>query len=272
MSYLAKHAEMKRDPAHLLPGCQSIIAVALNYYQDLPDRDVKVARYALGRDYHHVIRGKLRQVAKALPEGEHRICVDSAPLLEREFAHMAGLGWFGKNTMLIDSKRGSWFLLGFLLTTAELAYDDPSVGGCGTCTKCIEACPTGAIVFEDDRWQVDARRCISYLTIEHEGEHEFDTAGWTFGCDICQEVCPFNEPRVSQPLRARRPTEPDFLNIRQWPNLQRLSMIDEAEWDEISKGSPLRRAGLEGIQRNATKALNHCDDAKHEGGASVTSP
>lgn len=221
----------------------------------------RIARYALGRDYHKVIRGKLRKLATFIeelaPGTSTRACVDSAPIMERDFAHLAGLGWFGKNTMLIDSKRGSWFFIGLLLTSLELPPDPPALGGCGTCRACIESCPTGAIIHDHGRWQVDARRCISYQTIEHVGPLEVDTAGWTFGCDVCQEVCPFNQPRASQPMRAALSNEADFIARRQWPSLVQLTQIDHASWDEITRGSPVRRSGHSGLRRNAEQNLKN---------------
>jgi len=260
MHYLTRHASVKADPKNLLPGAKTIIAVALNYNQPNPPKagHPHIARYALGRDYHKVIRGKLNGLAKFIevqaPGTQTRACVDSTPILERDYAQQAGLGWYGKNTCLIDSKRGSWFFIGLLITSLDLPPDAPAVGGCGNCTKCVEACPTGAIVFEEERWQLDARRCISYLTIEHKGALDFDTAGWTFGCDVCQEVCPFNEARPSQPERGLTTSEPDFLNRKEWPSLERLRVIEADEWDILTSGSPVRRTGLEGLRRNA--ALN----------------
>jgi epoxyqueuosine reductase len=256
MSYMRTNRSVREGPELLLPGARSVISVALNYYQE-GSTDPKIARYALGRDYHKVIRQRLRPLAKHLIElgFEARICVDSAPLMEREYAHRAGLGWFGKNTMLIDSKRGSWFLLGEVITTASLEPDQPSAGGCGTCRACIDACPSGAIVFEDGRWQVDARKCVSYLTIEHRGPLDSDPHGWVFGCDICQEVCPFNQPRESQPLRSEITTIPDFLERRAWPKTLSLATISEAQWEQLSQGSAVRRTGIEGIRRNAKLAL-----------------
>ena len=184
-----------------------------------------------------------------------RPCVDSAPVFERDYAHLAGLGWFGKNTMLIDSRRGSWFFLGLILTTARWEPDAPAEGGCGTCTRCIDACPTGAIVLSDGRWSVDARRCVSYLTIEHEGPIEPTLAkgigDWTFGCDVCQEVCPFNAERASQPMRGARATEADLLLHREWPSLAEIETMPHEVWDRLTQGSPVRRAGLEGLRRNA---------------------
>jgi len=253
MEYMARNRDLRADPARLLPGVRSVVIVSLNYYQDR-DEDPKIARYALGRDYHRVFRQRLKPLAKRLTAQGHeaRICVDSAPILEREYAHRAGLGWFGKNTMLIDSRRGSWFLLGALLTTALLEADSRSVGGCGTCRACIEACPTGAIVFDQDRWQIDARQCISYQTIEKKGDLTVDTHGWVFGCDVCQEVCPFNQPRASQPVRASMSTVEDFTNRRPWPSAEVLATLGDQEWEGLSAGTAVRRTGLAGIRRNAT--------------------
>jgi epoxyqueuosine reductase len=261
MSYLERHLTLKGDPAKLLPGVRSIVAVSLNYNQPNPIEEgfPRIARYALGRDYHKVIKKKLAilsaRVTAEHPDSACRPCVDSAPIMERDYAHAAGLGWFGKNTMLIDSRRGSWFFIGLLLTTVDFQFDAPAAGGCGTCRACIEACPTGAIVNRDGRWQVDAKSCISYLTIEHKGEVRIDTAGWAFGCDICQEVCPFNEPRESQPLRARTTNELDFKDRKQWPSLTQLAQVASPEWDVLTRGSAVRRAGLDGLKRNARLCL-----------------
>ncbi len=261
MSYLTRHLPLKEHPGKLLEGAQSIVAVTLNYNQPVEHKpgSPRIARYALGRDYHKVLRNKLRKLASWIrneyPGSVCRPCVDSAPIFERDFANLAGLGFFGKNTMLIDPKRGSWFFIGLLLTTVAFEPDHPFEGGCGSCTKCIDACPTGAIVYEDQRWQLDARRCISYLTIEHPGEIDAELASkvgeWTFGCDICQEVCPFNQPRENNPERGVPTEEPDFKQLRTWPSLVELSQIAIADWDELTRGSPVRRAGFDGIKRNA---------------------
>lgn len=265
MDYLADQLPLKEHPERLLPGVKSVIAVSLNYNQAVaaPEGYPKIARYAQGRDYHKVIRSKLRRLSEWLklsyPGIETRPCVDSAPIMDREFAQLAGLGWYGKNTCLIDSRRGSFFFIGLLLVSERFASDKPSVGGCGTCTKCLDACPTGAIKHEDGRYHVDARRCISYLTIEHEGpipdEFSGKLNGWTFGCDICQEVCPFNQPNEQQPLRAQMTSEQDFLNKREWPALKELAVIQHEEWDTLTQGSPVRRTGIEGIRRNARLCL-----------------
>lgn len=261
MSYLARNRHLRADPQKLLLGAKSVIAVTMNYNQSNPSRDgmPRIARYALGRDYHKVLRQRLKKlterIAKEDAQAHFRVCVDSAPVLEREFANRAGLGWFGKNTMLIDTKRGSWFFIGIVLTTLEIEPDKPTSGGCGTCTRCIDACPTQAIVHDNGRWQVDARKCISYLTIEHKGEIDEDLHGWTFGCDVCQEVCPFNAPNAKQPLRARTTEVQDFLAKREWPTLKQLTMISEEDWDVLTRGSPVRRTGLDSLRRIAHVGL-----------------
>jgi epoxyqueuosine reductase len=265
MGYLARSVSLRASVQSLLPGCRSVIAVGLNYHQPNPPvaAQPRIAAYALGRDYHKVLRGKLRKLDRWLAtlalDHLGRVCVDSAPILEREFARRAGLGWFGKNTMLIDSRRGSWFVIGLLLTTLPLEPDQPATGGCGTCLLCVDACPTGCIVFEDGRWQIDARRCVSYLTIEHKGPIdpalEPGIGDWTFGCDVCQEVCPFNQPRHHHPERATVTTVTDFLALRRWPSLEELAVIQPDEWNALTRGSPVRRSGLQGLRRNATLNL-----------------
>lgn len=265
MEYMETSFLLRSNLNSILPGVKSVISVGLQYYQpnETEVDQPRIARYALGRDYHKVMRGKLKQLSLTLsedyPDHNWRPCVDSAPILEREYANRAGLGWFGKNTCLINSKRGSWFLIGSLLTTAQLDHDDPAIGGCGNCRACIDACPTGAIVQKEDRWQVDARRCISYLTIEKRGDFSKEEAAmigdWTFGCDICQEVCPFNQPRESQPLRSNQTAEPDFLRHKSFPSLINLLELSKDQWDHMTQGSPLRRAGFDGLKRNARANL-----------------
>lgn len=259
MKYLHAHAALKHDPRSLLPGAESIVAVGLSYSQEPRHRKgyPRVARYALGRDYHRVLRSKLRRLVRLIeaevPESRHRICVDSAPLLERETAHRAGLGWYGKNTMLINSKRGSWFVLGFVLTTVPMPPDEPAVGSCGTCRKCIDACPTGAIVQLGGVWSVDARQCISYLTIEAPDSADHRIHDWTFGCDVCQDVCPFNEQRESQPLRAALTEEPDLRRHNPLLEMPLSELVDVGAdaWDQLTRGSATRRSGWEGLRRIA---------------------
>ena len=260
MHFLKEQVELRRSVQSVLPGAQSAILFAKNYAQPNPYRPgyPRIARYALNRDYHNVLRARLKKLVirlqVAFPNDTFRVFVDSAPILERELAHRAGLGWFGKNTMLIDSKTGSYFLLSGILTTAVLPASEPSVGGCGNCSACIDACPTGAIELSGERWQVDSRKCISAWTIEHKGEipkefsHKF--GAWTFGCDICQEVCPFNQPRESQPARAATTQDERFL-ARPMLSLQQIIESPDDQLVEFSNGTPLARAKPAGLKRNA---------------------
>lgn len=256
MTWLEGHTELRDDPRNLLEGARSVVVVALDYGapRETDPTRARIARYSLGRDYHKVIRGKLRRLATLVP-GESRVCVDSAPLPEREWARRAGLGWFGKNTLLIDSRRGSWFFIGVLLCEWEFSSDAPALGGCGTCTQCVDACPTGAILHDGERWTVHSPLCLSYQTIEHRGPLTGELHGWTLGCDICQEVCPFNHPRESQPLRGRPATDPDLLARREWPSLVELAELSYEEWDVLTRGSAVRRTGWEGLRRNAHRNL-----------------
>ncbi|MCA1947443.1 MAG: tRNA epoxyqueuosine(34) reductase QueG [Armatimonadetes bacterium] len=279
LGYMAARSEERRGLEAILPGARSVLMVALGYAQPPEVRPgwPRVARYALGRDYHRVVRSRLRRVAarasEEFPGERFRPFVDSAPVLERAWAQAAGLGWFGKNTCLIDSRFGSWFLIGGLATTLELEPDVPTEGGCGTCARCIEACPTGAIVRLGERWAVDAARCVSTLTIElrrpFEPWEEEAVGDWTFGCDVCQEVCPFNQPRSSQPERARTTAVPDFLSVRRWPSLEEILAWTREQWDEATRGSPVRRAGYEGLLRNAKANLRNlrAEDAGRQNGA-----
>jgi len=269
MDYLRNSIELRKGAQRLLPGAKSVIAVGLNYFQEqsCESDEPHVARYALGRDYHKVVRAKLRLVERQLrryvPTATTRICVDSAPIFEREYAQRAGMGWYGKNTMLINSQRGSWFFLGLLLTNVQLRPDAPAKGGCGNCRVCVEACPTGCIVETDLGWRVNANQCISYLTIEHKGTIEQSLragiGSWTFGCDVCQEVCPFNHPRDSQPMRARVTRERDFLAKRSLPSLEQIVRLSKGEWDILTRGSAIRRAGFEGLRRNAGINIENCN-------------
>src|SRR5438105_4025409 len=214
MEYMHRHADARRHPSSILPEVRSVVMVGMNYKPDkrrersgVRGQRGKVARYALGDDYHDVLRRRLKQllakVQEEAPGCQGRGVVDTAPLLERDFARRAGLGWFGKNTMLINKRLGSYFFLGALLLDVELRPDPPhTTTHCGTCTACLDACPTEAFL---EPGLLDARRCISYLTIELKGsiptELRAPMADWVFGCDICQEVCPWNRkaPATMEP-------------------------------------------------------------------------
>ena len=265
MDWMARHGDKRSRPAELVPATVRVISVGLDYGDDaeaawanLRDGErAYVARYALGRDYHKLMRNRLQKlaedVAAAVGPFGHRAFVDSAPVLERALARNGGLGWIGKHTCLIDKDGGSWFFLGELFVDLPLPIDPPASAHCGTCVRCIEVCPTGAIIAP---YRLDARRCISYLTIEHEGS--IDEAlrplmgNRIFGCDDCQLVCPWNK-------FAQRSDEPDF---RARNNLDQASLADLFAWDEDeflrrTEGSAIRRSGHERWLRNIAIALGN---------------
>lgn len=273
MAYLERYEALRQDPKLLLDGARSIVLVGLNYARRLdasscdPSR-TRFAAYALGDDYHDVMRSKLTRLLDGIralaPEVNGRICVDSAPLMERDLAQRAGLGWYGKNTCLINTERGSLFLIGALLLTIGLEPDPPAVGACGTCAICLNACPTGALVAP---YTLDARKCISYLTIEQKGSISADlrerSGNWVFGCDVCQDVCPFNHPRTNAPLRAAPTSEPRFA-ARQWaasPPLTGLLRMSHETFRQAYQGSPVTRAKWRGMMRNACTAAGNSSDA-----------
>lgn len=278
MEYLTRNLERRLDPRELLPGAQSIIVVGMNYYADAeegpgtppPDPEHALfARYARGDDYHDVMTKRLRELLQFLqsqagPEAEGRVYVDAGPILEREVARRAGLGWFGKNTLLINTRRGSYFFLGEIVTNVALEFDSPALGGCGTCTRCLDACPTDAIL---EPYKVDSRRCLSYLTIELKGAipSEFQPAlaasgNRIYGCDICQEVCPFNQRRAVP--TSETPYQPR--EIASQPRLVDLLLLSEEEFRQKFKGSPIKRAKRRGLLRNVAIALGASDDPEAE--------
>jgi epoxyqueuosine reductase len=250
MDYLAKTRAERMDPSRLLPGCRSVIAVALNYARADEPEWRGVARYARSADYHDTMRPRLhalRDYVSAATGAQSRASLDTSAVLERDLAAAAGLGWIGKNTNLLAPGLGSYFFIGLVLTTAALPADDAQPDRCGTCTACLDACPTAAFPAP---YALDARRCIAYLTIEHHGPipEEFHAAigEWLFGCDICQEVCPWN--RRAPVARAMPPATPP-------PPAEELVAMTETEFRERFRGSPLKRARREGLARNASIVL-----------------
>lgn len=273
MRYLADHVDIRLNPDRLLPGAKTIICLA-DRYEDAPQFPAtstpagRIARYAWGDDYHKVMKKRLYALADAMrtawPDHAFRACVDTAPLLEREYAAKAGVGWIGKHTLVIHPKLGSWLLLGEIVTTMQIAPSNdppPPADTCGTCTRCIDACPTQCIT----PYQLDATRCISYLTLEHRStidpSHHRAMGDWIAGCDICQEVCPFNQPtqarlaaRLEAPINSRYAPRPPA------PAMNLLEILDwnvEARINAFTRSS-LKRISLIMLKRNALIALgNH---------------
>lgn len=259
MEYLHRYFGERTDPRRLLDGARSVILVARLYHQRHESRPApsdrlhgRVAMYAWGDDYHDVIRARLRELVDRLRESmpepfEAKVCVDTVPLLERELAAMAGIGWIGKNTLVLNERLGSYFFLGAVVTTLDLEPDLPAIDHCGTCTACLDACPTAAFTAP---YQMDASRCISYLTIEHRGDISKgfqDMMGdWIFGCDVCQEVCPHNRdaPLTDEPRFAIRSVAPTIA----------LDAVGDWSPDDFRgklRGSAMQRAKLDMFKRNA---------------------
>ena len=260
MSYLERNVDMRLDPRLLMPGTRSVISLLFNYHnpeQPTASDAPRVAQYAYGEDYHFVLKWKLKELLKQAREKwgdiQGRAFVDSAPLHERAWAKRAGLGWIGKNSLLLNKSQGSYFFLAELLVDLDLSPDAPVQDHCGTCTRCIDACPTGAIIQPE---VVEGSKCISYFTIELKGaipEPQAAMLGdWVFGCDICQEVCPWN--RHARPHREPR--------LAPRPGLMDMSKSDwtdltEETFNVIFKKSPIKRTGFTGIRRNLGLAPDH---------------
>lgn len=259
MRYLTdRRSNIRRDVRNLLPTARSVICVGKLYNQPTaptPPGHGIVSRYAWGQDYHQVVRAGLDQMARCLAEiepFESKICVDTAPLLERTFARLAGLGWIGKNTCLINEPLGSWFFLGELITSLELEADTPPPDRCGTCTRCIDACPTQAFVPAGEGFTIDARHCISYFTIELRGpvpeEYRAEIGTHVLGCDICQDVCPWN---------ARAPVSGAFDAIHSDAGLEECSRLSESQFKLKFEGSALARPKYSGFLRNVAIAMGN---------------
>jgi epoxyqueuosine reductase len=261
MGYLTdRRAQVRTDPKLLLPNARSIICVGQLYNGpqprsteiDAPERGW-ISRYAWGEDYHDVLRRGLERLAAKLgPDHDYKICVDTAPLLERSYAREAGLGWIGKNTCLINQEIGSWIFLGEILTSLDIESDSSPPDRCGTCTRCIDACPTQAIA--PNGYEIDARRCIPYFTIELHGaapeEMRASIGQHIFGCDICQDVCPWNS-------RAPLAQEPAFQARHFAPRLEDLAALTEVEFRSKFRGSPIQRAKYAGFLRNVAISMGN---------------
>jgi epoxyqueuosine reductase len=260
MQWMERGAGKRCDPQQVLPGVRSIIIVGLSYWQG--ERPVRrgtgrIARYAWGDDYHELMLARLEKLSAFLADlgGSQKCYVDTGPILERDHAAEAGIGWHGKSTMLIDAKLGTWFFLGEILTTLELPPDPPQTDRCGSCTRCITACPTGAIT---EPHRLDARRCISYLTIELKGSIPLELrpliGDRIYGCDDCLEACPWNRfAAVSHEARfAARPAID--MELRDY------LVLNEAEFRELFRGSPIRRIKRRGLLRNVCVALGNVGD------------
>lgn len=274
MTWLSRTAKIRVDVRRKLPGVASVVVVARNYYSVRPPLtrgSGRVARYAWGRDYHRVLRRPLIELARYLdrlePGAQSYASIDTGPILERAWAARAGVASIGKNSLGIRRDMGSWFFLATVLTTVKLTPDEPSADLCGTCTLCIDACPTAAIVRP---YVVDARRCISYQTIENRGdvpeELHAGHGDWVFGCDVCQEVCPWN--------RFARETTATAFHPRAGcanPNLDELSSMDELQFNQRFAGSAIRRAQLSGIKRNAGIVKRNMERAHKEANQAAVS-
>ena len=267
MSWMQDTAEVRKDPRdpRMLGGASSVVVMAASYprkggYQGPPP--ARVAKYALGRDYHNVLTKRARRVARLLAEAGHasRVAIDSKPVFERAWAERAGVGFIGKNCCLIVPGLGSHAFLACVVTTAPLAADEPMERRCGSCTLCLDACPTQA--FSEPR-QLDARKCISYLTIEHRGpipsEHRAALGAWLFGCDVCQDVCPYNQTSgQGDAIDAFEPGE-------RWSGVELawLLQTSEAAFRDWAAGSSVKRAGHEGLARNAALVLGNRGTQMH---------
>ncbi len=264
MAWMARDPHRRADPAMVLPGCRSIISLGMNYYTDerADERqgNGRIARYAWGLDYHDIVGDRLRQLATQLgalaPGHQHRPYVDTGPVMEKAWAQQAGLGWIGKHSNLVSARFGSWLLLGEILTTVKLEPDEAGTDLCGSCTLCLQACPTGAIT---EPYVVDAGRCISYLTIERRGnepalpeELRRGIGNRIFGCDDCLDICPYNH-------QATPTSEPGFQPspITTAPDLRDLADMDEPTFKTTFAQSPITRAKYSGFRRNLSWALSN---------------
>ena len=253
MKYMENHFDKRLDPTKLVPGAKSVITLLFNYYSEEKQQDAsapKISQYAYGEDYHHVIKQKLRQLLERLRDNigaiEGRVFVDSAPVMDKAWAQKAGLGWVGKNTNLIAKRTGSFFFIAEIISDLDLPADLPVADHCGSCTACIDACPTDALTAP---YEIDGSKCISYATIELKEaiptHFQGKMDGWMFGCDVCQDVCPWNRfARPSEEPAFRPSAELLEMNQRDWEELT------EETFRRVFKKSAVKRTKFQGLQRN----------------------
>ena len=253
MAWMENNNERRLNPESLMPEAKSILVFAMNYYQKDPERNFRVAKYALGKDYHSVIYKRLKKICRFLKENYHsdqKPYVDTGPVLEKPIAEAAGLGWQGKSTILVEKKRGTWSFLGSIVTTLDLPASKGGKDYCGNCTRCIDCCPTQAIT---SPYKLDASKCISYLTIEHKGSisHEYREAvgDRVFGCDECLDVCPWNK-------WAKITNETQFA-VRSLPDLKTILAWGEEDFKSNLVASPIKRVKLNGLKRNVALVLGN---------------
>lgn len=253
MAWMENNNERRLNPESLMPEAKSILVFAMSYYQKDPERNFRVAKYALGKDYHSVIYKRLKKICRFLKENYHsdqKPYVDTGPVLEKPIAEAAGLGWQGKSTILVEKKRGTWSFLGSIVTTLDLPASKGGKDYCGNCTRCIDCCPTQAIT---SPYKLDASKCISYLTIEHKGSipHEYREAvgDRVFGCDECLDVCPWNK-------WAKITNETQFA-VRSLPDLKTILAWGEEDFKSNLVASPIKRVKLNGLKRNVALVLGN---------------
>lgn len=270
MGWMENHFEKRIDPTLLVPGAKSVVSVIAGYrfekneVHDKTAKGPKIAKYARGRDYHKVFKNRLKKLFNYLKEEvgdiEGRYFVDSAPVMDKAWAQRSGLGWLGKNGNLLNKSHGSWFLIGEMIVDVPFVYDGPVTDHCGTCTRCMDACPTNAI---HEPYRIDSRRCISYLTIELKEkmapEFEELIGEWVFGCDICQDVCPWNRNAAMGQIDDLKPRE-RVINTppTQW------SQLNEKKFEKIFEGSAVRRAGYKLFTHNASVAEKNIEKQETE--------
>ena len=253
MSYLERNFDKRLDPTKLVPGAKSVISLSYNYFPPkklISENNFIISKYAYGRDYHKVLRSKLKKlfikIRDKIGEVEGRVFVDSAPIHERAWARLSGVGWIGKNSLLINKNQGSYFFLAEIICDLDLEYDEPVLNRCGNCTRCIDACPTDAITKAQ---VIDANKCISYLTIENKEKIPKELRGSInnsiFGCDICQDVCPWNKKSVPH-------NEKEFIPKKELRDLKKKDWIELTEdtFNKIFEGSAVKRTKFRGLKRN----------------------